>query len=95
MAPVCFTGLTQPFVCCLQNLTLADAYFGRGDLILQQRERIKQNTINERRRHKNRPPVEHGDAPLINTTNMPLARLFETPPAPAATTTAAQQPPAR
>lgn len=38
-------------------------------------------TINERRRHKNRPPVAHGDEPLINTTNMPLARLFETPPA--------------
>ena len=33
----------------LQNLTPADVYFGRGDLILQQRERIKQNTINERR----------------------------------------------
>ena len=33
----------------LQNLTPADVYFGRGDQILQQRERIKQNTINERR----------------------------------------------
>jgi HK97 family phage portal protein len=37
-------------------------------------------TINERRRHKNRPPVAHGDEPLINTTNMPLARLFDAPP---------------
>ena len=33
-------------------------------------------TINERRRHKNRPPVPNGDEPLINTTNMPLDRLF-------------------
>lgn len=33
----------------LQNLTPADVYFGRGDQILQQRERIKQNTINQRR----------------------------------------------
>lgn len=33
----------------LQNLTPADVYFGRGDQILRQRERIKQNTINERR----------------------------------------------
>jgi len=33
----------------LQNLTPADVYFGRGDEILQQRERIKQKTINERR----------------------------------------------
>src|SRR5207253_1298542 len=24
--------------------------------------------INERRRHKNRPPVEHGDEPMINST---------------------------
>lgn len=33
----------------LQNLTQADVYFGRGQQILEQRERIKQNTINERR----------------------------------------------
>lgn len=33
----------------LKNLTPADVYFGRGDDILRQRERIKQNTINERR----------------------------------------------
>ena len=33
----------------LQNLTPADVYFGRGQLILQQRERIKRNTINQRR----------------------------------------------
>ena len=37
----------------LNNLTPADVYFGRGDQILQQRERIKQNTINQRRlRHR-------------------------------------------
>lgn len=33
----------------LQNLTPADVYFGRGQVILQQRERIKRNTINQRR----------------------------------------------
>ena len=33
----------------LQNLTPADVYFGRGDEILQQRERIKQTTISQRR----------------------------------------------
>lgn len=39
----------------LKNLTPADVYFGRGHQILQQRERIKQNTINERRlQHRNR-----------------------------------------
>jgi len=32
--------------------------------------------INERRRHKNRPPVENGDQPLINGTNVPLAKIF-------------------
>jgi len=33
----------------LQNLTPADVYFGRGQAILQQRERIKRNTIETRR----------------------------------------------
>ncbi|MEP6355981.1 MAG: IS3 family transposase [Hyphomicrobiales bacterium] len=33
----------------LQNLTPADVYFGRGQTILMERERIKQNTINQRR----------------------------------------------
>lgn len=33
----------------LQNLTPADVYFGRGETILLERERIKLNTINERR----------------------------------------------
>lgn len=32
--------------------------------------------INERRRHKNRPPVENGDEPLINSTNVPLSKIF-------------------
>jgi HK97 family phage portal protein len=32
--------------------------------------------INERRRHKNRPPVANGDQPLINSTNVPLAKIF-------------------
>ena len=33
----------------LQNLTPADVYFGRGQTILQKRERIKQKTIETRR----------------------------------------------
>ena len=33
----------------LQNLTQADVYFGRGQTILRQRERIKQKTIETRR----------------------------------------------
>jgi len=33
----------------LSNLTPADVYFGRGETILRQRERIKRNTINKRR----------------------------------------------
>jgi putative transposase len=37
----------------LQNLTPADVYFGRGQTILRQRERIKQKTIETRRlRHQ-------------------------------------------
>lgn len=38
----------------INNLTPADVYFGRGQAILQQRERIKQNTIKLRRlQHRN------------------------------------------
>jgi HK97 family phage portal protein len=33
--------------------------------------------INERRRHKNRPPVANGDEPMINSTNVPLRKIFE------------------
>jgi len=33
-------------------------------------------TINEYRRKKNRPPVENGDKPLINSTNISLAALY-------------------
>ena len=35
----------------LQNLTPADVYFGRGNAILKQRERIKRKTIETRRLH--------------------------------------------
>jgi putative transposase len=39
----------------LSNLTPADVYFGRGETILIQRERIKRNTINQRRlQHRKR-----------------------------------------
>lgn len=41
--------------------------------------------INERRRMKNRPPVEGGDTPLVNSTNIPLTAAINPPePAPAA-----------
>ena len=33
----------------LQNLTPADVYFGRGQTILLERERIKRDTIKQRR----------------------------------------------
>ncbi|MBT5567357.1 MAG: transposase [Rhodospirillaceae bacterium] len=33
----------------LSNLTPADVYFGRGETILIERERIKRNTIKQRR----------------------------------------------
>ncbi len=33
----------------LQNLTPADVYFGRGQTILLEREKIKRDTINQRR----------------------------------------------
>lgn len=33
--------------------------------------------INERRRHKNRPPVANGNEPMINSTNIPLRKIFE------------------
>ena len=35
----------------LKNLTPADVYFGRGETILQRRERIKRKTIEQRRLH--------------------------------------------
>jgi putative transposase len=39
----------------LKNLTPADVYFGRGQTILLERERIKRNTIQKRRlQHKNK-----------------------------------------
>lgn len=34
----------------LENLTPADVYFGRGDMILEERQRIKQQTINNRKK---------------------------------------------
>ena len=33
----------------LKNLTPADVYFGRGQTILLERERIKRNTLQQRR----------------------------------------------
>ncbi|MFT8776761.1 MAG: phage portal protein [Gluconacetobacter liquefaciens] len=40
-------------------------------------------TINEARRKKNRPPVQGGDIPLINSTNVPLTTQASKPPQPA------------
>ena len=34
----------------LNNLTPADVYFGRGELILKERERLKQTAITNRRK---------------------------------------------
>jgi hypothetical protein len=34
----------------LDNLTPADVYFGRGQVILERREKIKRKTIEQRRR---------------------------------------------
>ena len=38
----------------IDNLTPADVYFGRGQTILLQRERIKRHTITQRRLHHQR-----------------------------------------
>ena len=38
----------------IDNLTPADVYFGRGQTILLQRERIKRQTITQRRLHHQR-----------------------------------------
>jgi len=35
----------------LRNVTPADAYFGRAEAIIKQRERIKRKTIEQRRLH--------------------------------------------
>lgn len=48
-AALCDLAIRHRYYESLQNLTPADVYFGWGEQILQQRERIKQNTINERR----------------------------------------------
>lgn len=40
-------------------------------------------TPNEYRRLRNRPPVEGGDEPMMNSTNVPLARQLAAPVAPA------------
>lgn len=49
----------------LKSAQVAQAEIASGTLL-----------INERRRHKNRPPVGNGDQPLINSTNVPLAKIF-------------------
>ena len=51
---------------CLNNLTPADVYFGRGRAILMQRERIKRRTVANRRLLHRRQPAQHHqqDEPL-------------------------------
>ena len=55
----------------LQNLTPADVYFGRGQTILLQRERIKRDTIKLRR-------LQLSCKPVISNPNEPEP-LFQTP----------------
>ena len=53
----------------IDNLTPADVYFGRGQTILLERERIKRNTIQTRRLiHRQKPRNIKPDAPepLLN-----------------------------
>lgn len=50
----------------LKAAQVAQAEIGTGTLL-----------INERRRQKNRPPVDNGDEPMINSTNIPLRKIFE------------------
>jgi transposase InsO family protein len=46
----------------LKNLTPADVYFGRGQTILLQRERIKRDTIRKRRLQHDPPPLKWSDS---------------------------------
>jgi HK97 family phage portal protein len=50
----------------LKAAQVAQAEIGTGTLL-----------INERRRQKNRPPVDNGNEPMINSTNIPLRKIFE------------------
>ena len=54
----------------LSNVTPADAYFGRAETIIKQRDRIKLQTIEHRRLQHRKLATEHqppdeADAPLI------------------------------
>ena len=49
IAPSSSTTTTARYHESLDNLTPADVYFGRGQTILLQRERIKRQTIEQRR----------------------------------------------
>jgi len=45
----------------LNNLTPADVYFGRGESILRNRQRIKRNTLAERRFHLTQRAVHNAN----------------------------------
>ena len=47
--PEAFAGWIRRYHESLDNLTPADVYFGRGQTILIERERIKRDTIRKRR----------------------------------------------
>jgi len=62
----------------LNNLTPADVYFGRGQTILLQRERINRKTIENRRLHHRKSAAQNDqpdepDTLLAQTANMPKA----------------------
>ena len=49
----------------IDNLTPADVYFGRGQTILLERERIKRKTIQNRRQKPSRTRQNASDLPMI------------------------------
>ena len=49
----------------LNNLTPADVYFGRGQAILDRREKIKRQTMKQRRSHYRSIPIVRKEKVLI------------------------------
>jgi hypothetical protein len=75
----------HPYLESLQNLTPADIYFGRGDQILQQRKRTKQNTLNQRRlQHRKQTdqskPVRTAYCCHLHRTGMMRCSRWKRPP---------------
>src|SRR6201982_1238258 len=58
------------------NLTPADVYFGRGQVILERREKIKRKTIEQRRRlHQQAIAARGGDAPMLKLQSEIIAAV--------------------